>query len=70
MLICSIIDNDLYKLTQQNAVLQYRQGVPVRYVELPYEGHHYWARESVLHAAAEMIDWLNRTIGPDASPPK
>jgi dipeptidyl aminopeptidase/acylaminoacyl peptidase len=46
------------------------EGVPVRYVELPYEGHHYWARESVLHAAAEMIDWLDRTIGPDASPPK
>ena len=45
------------------------EGVPVRYVELPYEGHHYWARESVLHAAAEMIDWLDRTIGPDASPP-
>ena len=45
------------------------EGVPVRYVELPYEGHHYLARESVLHAAAEMIDWLNRTIGPDTSPP-
>jgi dipeptidyl aminopeptidase/acylaminoacyl peptidase len=40
------------------------EGVPVRYVELPYEGHHYWARESVLHAAAEMLDWLDRTIGP------
>ena len=45
------------------------EGVPVRYVELPYEGHHYWARESVLHAAAEMIDWLDGTIGPDAPPP-
>jgi len=44
------------------------EGVPVRYVELPYEGHHYWARESVLHAAAEMIDWLDRTIGSDAPP--
>jgi dipeptidyl aminopeptidase/acylaminoacyl peptidase len=42
------------------------EGVPVRYVELPYEGHHYWARESVLDAAAEMIDWLDRTIGPGA----
>ncbi len=40
------------------------QGAPVRYVELPEEGHHYWARESVLHAADEMIDWLDRTIGP------
>jgi len=42
------------------------EGVPVRYVELPFEGHHYWARENVLHAAAEMIDWLDRTIGPAA----
>jgi dipeptidyl aminopeptidase/acylaminoacyl peptidase len=40
------------------------EGVPVRYVELPDEGHHYWARENVLHTAAEMIDWLDRTIGP------
>ena len=44
------------------------KGVQVRYVELPYEGHHYWARENVLHAASEMIDWLDRTIGPDAKP--
>jgi dipeptidyl aminopeptidase/acylaminoacyl peptidase len=39
------------------------EGVPVRYVELPFEGHKYWARENVLDAAAEMIDWLDRTIG-------
>jgi dipeptidyl aminopeptidase/acylaminoacyl peptidase len=44
------------------------KGARTRYVELPYEGHHYWARESVLHAADEMIDWLDRTIGPDAKP--
>jgi dipeptidyl aminopeptidase/acylaminoacyl peptidase len=42
------------------------EGVPVRYVELPYEGHHYWARESVLHVAAEMIEWLDGAIGPHA----
>ena len=42
------------------------EGAVVRYVELPYEGHHYWARESVLLAAAEMLDWLDRTIGPEA----
>lgn len=45
------------------------QGATVRYVELPVEGHHYWARENVLLAAAEMLDWLDRTIGkpyPDA----
>jgi len=40
------------------------EGVPVRYVELPFEGHKYWARENVLDAASEMIDWLDRTIGP------
>ena len=40
------------------------EGVTARYVELPYEGHHYWARENVLLAAAEMLDWLDKTIGP------
>lgn len=43
------------------------EGARVRYVELPYEGHHYWARESVLLAAAEMLDWLDRTIGRQAA---
>jgi dipeptidyl aminopeptidase/acylaminoacyl peptidase len=44
------------------------EGGQARYVELPYEGHHYWARENVLLAAAEMLDWMNWTIGVDASP--
>ncbi len=39
------------------------EGATVRYVELPVEGHHYWARENVLLAAAEMLDWLDQTIG-------
>jgi dipeptidyl aminopeptidase/acylaminoacyl peptidase len=39
-------------------------GAHVRYVELPYERHHYRARENVLHTSAEMLDWLDRTIGP------
>lgn len=39
-------------------------GAHVRYVELPYEGHHYLAKESVLDAAQELIEWLDRTIGP------
>jgi dipeptidyl aminopeptidase/acylaminoacyl peptidase len=43
-------------------------GADVRYVEMPYEGHQYWARESVLHVASEMLDWLGRTIG-DGAPP-
>ncbi len=42
-------------------------GTRVRYVELPSEGHHYWARENVLLAAAEMIDWLDRVLGAPAS---
>jgi dipeptidyl aminopeptidase/acylaminoacyl peptidase len=42
------------------------EGVPARYVELPYEGHHYWGRENVLLAAAEMLDWLARTIGTES----
>jgi dipeptidyl aminopeptidase/acylaminoacyl peptidase len=41
-------------------------GARVRYVELPYERHHYRARENVLHASAEMLDWLDRTIGPES----
>lgn len=45
------------------------EGVRARYVELPYEGHHYWARENVLLAAAEMLDWLDRTIGARAVEP-
>lgn len=40
------------------------EGKQARYLELPYEGHHYWARENVLLTSAEMLDWLQRTIGP------
>ncbi|MFZ5605383.1 MAG: alpha/beta hydrolase family protein [Pseudomonadota bacterium] len=40
------------------------EGATVRYVELPFEEHHYKGRETVLHAAWEMIDWLDTTIGP------
>ena len=40
------------------------EGKTVRYVELPFEGHHYLARENVLDAAGEMIAWLDKTIGP------
>jgi dipeptidyl aminopeptidase/acylaminoacyl peptidase len=39
-------------------------GARARYVELPFEKHHYHARENVLHTAAEMLDWLDHTIGP------
>jgi dipeptidyl aminopeptidase/acylaminoacyl peptidase len=43
-------------------------GAHVRYVELPFERHHYRARENVLHTSAEMLEWLDRTIGPGAHP--
>ena len=39
------------------------KGIDARYVVLPYEGHHFRGRENVLHSAAEMISWLDRTIG-------
>lgn len=38
------------------------EGATVRYVELPGEEHHYSGRETVLHAAWEMIDWLDRMM--------
>jgi len=41
-------------------------GARVRYVELPFERHHYRARENVLHTSAEMLDWLDQTIGAGA----
>jgi dipeptidyl aminopeptidase/acylaminoacyl peptidase len=43
-------------------------GGAARFVELPYEGHHYWGRDNVLLASAEMLDWLDRTIGLQAPP--
>jgi dipeptidyl aminopeptidase/acylaminoacyl peptidase len=33
-----------------------------RHVELPLEGHGYQARESVLHALSEMIDWFDEYV--------
>lgn len=35
------------------------QGGTAKLVMLPYEGHVYRARESVLHSAAEMLDWFS-----------
>jgi dipeptidyl aminopeptidase/acylaminoacyl peptidase len=34
----------------------------VRYVALPYEGHGYRARESLLHLQWEMHQWLERYV--------
>ena len=42
-------------------------GAMVRYVTLPNEAHGYAARESVLHAIAEMLNWANE-FGKNAKP--
>jgi dipeptidyl aminopeptidase/acylaminoacyl peptidase len=42
-------------------------GATVRYVTLPYEAHGYAARESVMHAVAEMLNWANE-FGKNAKP--
>jgi dipeptidyl aminopeptidase/acylaminoacyl peptidase len=39
-----------------------RVGGTARLVMLPFEGHVYRARESVLHSAAEMLDWFDRYV--------
>mmetsp|Transcript_36174 Transcript_36174/g.45059 ORF Transcript_36174/g.45059 Transcript_36174/m.45059 type:complete len:107 (+) Transcript_36174:2616-2936(+) len=35
-------------------------GVVSRLVVLPYEGHHYRARENVMHCLAETENWLRK----------
>ena len=42
-------------------------GATVRYVTLPYEAHGYAARESVMHAVTEMLNWANE-FGKNAKP--
>jgi dipeptidyl aminopeptidase/acylaminoacyl peptidase len=37
-------------------------GGTARLVMLPYEGHGYQARESVMHVLAEMVEWLDRHV--------
>lgn len=37
-------------------------GGTARLVMLPYESHGYAARESVMHALAEMVEWLDRHV--------
>ncbi len=40
-------------------------GGRARLVMLPYEGHGYQARESVLHMLWEMNEWLNKYVKQD-----
>ena len=42
-------------------------GATVRYVTLPYESHGYVARESVLHVAAEMLQWCETYLSKTTS---
>jgi dipeptidyl aminopeptidase/acylaminoacyl peptidase len=44
-------------------------GGTARLVVLPYEGHAYLARESVLHVLAEEFRWLERWVGPPTAGP-
>lgn len=37
-------------------------GATVRYVTLPHEAHGYYARESVLHTLAEMVNWMDKYV--------
>jgi dipeptidyl aminopeptidase/acylaminoacyl peptidase len=37
-------------------------GARVRYVTLPYESHRYAARETLLHVAAEFLNWFDRYV--------
>ncbi|MHB1170886.1 MAG: alpha/beta hydrolase family protein, partial [Longimicrobiales bacterium] len=37
-------------------------GGTVRLVMLPHESHGYLARESVMHALAEMVGWFDRYV--------
>jgi dipeptidyl aminopeptidase/acylaminoacyl peptidase len=37
-------------------------GATVRYVVLPHESHGYAARESVMHAVTEMVEWMDRWV--------
>jgi dipeptidyl aminopeptidase/acylaminoacyl peptidase len=37
-------------------------GGTARLVMLPFEGHGYRARESVMHVLAETVEWLDRHV--------
>lgn len=41
-------------------------GATARLVVLPYEGHHFRGTDTLLDTVAEMIEWLDKTIGTKA----
>lgn len=65
LLIHGEADNNLGTLPMQSERL-YRavqaHGGIVRLVMLPFEGHIYRARDSILHSMAEIVDWLDRHV--------
>ena len=57
---------------QSERLFQALQGLggTARLVLLPAEEHGYRARESVLHVAAEMLDWVERHVPGPAEVPQ
>jgi dipeptidyl aminopeptidase/acylaminoacyl peptidase len=57
---------------QSERLFQALQGLggTARLVVLPAEEHGYRARESVLHVAAEMLDWVERHVPPPVEVPE
>ena len=65
LLIHGEIDNNSGTFPVQSARMYMAlkgHGGTVRYVTLPNESHGYLARESVLHAVAEMLNWADRHL--------
>ena len=44
------------------------EGATARLVLLPYEGHHFRGTDTLLDTVAEMVEWLDKTIGKKAEP--
>jgi dipeptidyl aminopeptidase/acylaminoacyl peptidase len=69
LLIHGQIDNNSGTFPMQSERLYHAvkgHGGTARLVMLPFESHGYRARESVLHALAEMIGWFDRHLKPEA----
>lgn len=65
LLIHGQIDNNSGTFPMQSERLFHAingHGGTARLVMLPFEGHGYQARESVMHVLAEMVEWLDRYV--------
>jgi dipeptidyl aminopeptidase/acylaminoacyl peptidase len=68
LLIHGAEDNNSGTFTiQSERLFQAIQGTggTAKLVILPYEGHGYQARESILHVIAESFDWADRYVARD-----